>query len=148
MADTTRIKCPECSKKGNKVKTLTLQSLLRQQYLPAIKGNQYRFCATATCKIAYYSENSNQAFNKDALKVRVGIKETDIPRPVCYCFNYNIESIELEIEATGTSTASEDIKNRQQDGCWCETRNPQGRCCVGLVRQLEKEVLEKRNKQT
>ena len=145
MYNTTQINCSECNEKGNKVKKKTLISLLKPQFVQKIVNNDYRFCATSTCNVVYYSEKNNQVFHKDALRVRVGIKEADNPRPVCYCFNYNIESIELEIDAAGMSNASEDIKIRLRDGCWCETRNPQGRCCLGLVKQVEKELLSKKN---
>ncbi len=145
MNNNFHLDCPDCGVKRNKVKTLTLQTLLRPRYLYSLTHDQYRFCATGDCDTVYYSENSDQVFHKDTLRVRVGIKEKNNPRPVCYCFNHNIESIELEIRATGKSTASEDIKTRLQDGCWCETRNPQGRCCVGLVRQIEKNLMATTN---
>lgn len=143
--NTKTIGCPICKKKGLKVENITLESVLRSKYKSQIGNLDYRFCETPNCDIVYYSENNKQVFHKEALHVRVGIKEKSIPRPVCYCFSHNIEGIELEIQNTGKSSASEDIKKRLQDGCWCETRNPAGRCCLGSVRKIEKELLKKYN---
>lgn len=143
--NTKNIGCPNCEKKGMKVKNLTLESILRSNYISQIGNLEYRFCETPNCDIVYYSEDGEQVFYKDNLHVRVGIKENSIPRPVCYCFSHTIEGIELEIQNTGKSAASEDITERLQDGCWCETRNPAGRCCLGSVRKIEKELLKKYN---
>lgn len=137
--------CPNCAKKGWKVKNLTLESVLRPKYVGQIGNLIYRFCETPNCDVVYYSEDGDQVFYKNDLHVKVGIKEKSFPRPVCYCFSHNIEGIELEIQSTGISTASEDITERLQDGCWCDTRNPAGRCCLGSVRKIEKELLEKYN---
>jgi len=137
--------CPNCNKKGIKVGNITLESLLKPDYKEFIGILSYRFCETSNCDVVYYSEVGDQVFYKDNLHVRVGIKEESIPRPVCYCFNHNIEGIELEIQNKGLSSASEDITERLQDGCWCDTRNPEGRCCLGRVRKLEKELLKQYN---
>ena len=125
------------------VKTITLQSVLQRELTDQVQDSVYRFCETPTCDIVYYHENHEQIFYKNNLLVRVGIKEKSIPMPVCYCFSHNIEGIELEIKKTGKSLASEDISERLQHGCWCDTRNPAGRCCLGSIRKIEKEFLEK-----
>ena len=141
--NTKKVGCPLCEEKGLKVKSITLESMLRSKYKNLIGNLDFRFCGTPNCDIVYYSEDGDQVFYKDNLHVKVGIKEESIPRPICYCFSHNIEGIELEIQNTGNSSASDDITERLQEGCWCETRKPAGRCCLGSVRKVEKELLKK-----
>lgn len=72
--------------------------------------------------------------------VRVGIKETEAPRPVCYCFGYSLEDIIEEIRLTGSTTVPQSILTRlDSEGCHCETTNPQGSCCLGTVLGLAAE---------
>jgi hypothetical protein len=83
-----------------------------------------------------------QTFSKGNLTVRVGVKQTPAdwgPQPprhpghVCYRFDHTIESIEQEVQQTGQSMVLNDIKTRMKDGCGCETKSPQGTCCLGTV---------------
>lgn len=82
-------------------------------------------------------------FLKDALIVRVGIKEASAPRPVCYCFGHSVESIEDEINRTGKSTTVNEITTQMKAACWCETKSPMGLCCLAVVRGVVNET-EKR----
>ena len=62
------------------------------------------------------------------------------PRTICYCFDHSLEEIRDEIIATGNSTAVETISEELKDGCWCETKNPQGICCLGAVSRFVRET--------
>jgi hypothetical protein len=127
--------CPGCQETGERVKAITLQSLLLDKARERIRDTAYRFCTNATCETVYFPEDHSEAFSKSDLRVRVGFKEKEAPRPLCYCFDHSVEEIEAELQATGSCTIIEDIKDRMKSGCWCETRSPQGRCCLGLVRR-------------
>jgi NAD(P)H-nitrite reductase large subunit len=72
------------------------------------------------------------------LTVRVGIKERNGPRHVCYCFNHTIEEIEEEVRRSGTTTVLDDIKTRMKTACWCETKSPQGSCCLASVTKCKR----------
>ena len=48
--------------------------------------------------------------------VRVGLKETEPPVPLCYCFGHTAESVRDEIVATGRSTVPERITVEVQAG--------------------------------
>ena len=127
--------CPTCAKHGKPVKTVTLRALLREEEKPKIRDDSagYAFCQTAACPMVYFNENGDSVFEKDALTVRVGIKEREAPRPICYCFDHTIEEIEEEITRTGRSSVLDDIRTRMKDGCWCETKSPMGSCCLGMA---------------
>lgn len=134
-------RCPSCGKEGSTVKAATLRSLIWKERQGRITVNRYFFCGSHGCDIVYFPGGGSQAFYKEDLTVRVGVKESEAPRPICYCFNHTVEGIFDEIKRTGKSTAIDDIKSRmKKDGCSCETKNPQGLCCLKTVEQIVKEA--------
>jgi hypothetical protein len=115
--------CPQCAKPCRAVKEIPLRSLLREEFRGGIEGKGWRFCTTPECPIVYF-ESGGTTFHKDQLTVRVGIKETTSPRPVCYCFHHSIEEIEDDIARTGKTGVLDDIKARMKIDCWCEKTSP------------------------
>lgn len=102
---------------------------------------RYRFCATPGCEVVYFAEDGSHVFTRSDLSVRVGIKEVEPPRPVCYCFGYSVEDIIEEIRMTGRTTVPDRIRVRlDSEGCHCETANPQGSCCLGVVLAIAEEL--------
>jgi hypothetical protein len=76
------------------------------------------------------------------LNIRVGQKESDVHRLVCYCFNHSICSIRDEVRTTGKSTVVESITAEiRAKRCACEVTNPEGACCLGNVAAAVKSVL-------
>lgn len=127
-------KCPGCGVAGKRVKTITLRSLLRPEKQAEIGEWQYFFCGSMGCETVYFTEEGSRTFSTSDLTVRVEIKESVSPRPVCYCFDHSVEEIYEELERTGKSTVVADIRKRiAAEGCSCETQNPQGACCLGTV---------------
>ena len=127
--------CPICGQKGVKVNIETPKALLNDCCVSKIKDNvDYKWCKTPDCEISYYSSNSDHFFKTDELKVRATVKDDSLDVHVCYCFNYTRLSILNEINATGDTKALEIIKTKMKDpGCFCETSNPEGNCCLGNV---------------
>ena len=123
--------CPACGAKGRSVSTLTVKSLVRDHTrVPA--SDTYLFCRTADCEVVYFSDQA--VFRKPDLKVRVGIKESEDPVPLCYCFDYTRADVRRELEDLGTSSIPERIKTEVQAGfCACEVKNPSGNCCLGDI---------------
>ncbi len=142
------LRCPTCGLKGKPVKTVTLHALLKPQVPGRITQGPYRFCDALGCDTVYYAEDGSHLFSKSDMTVRVGVKETEAPRHVCYCFDHTIEEIEDEAHHTGRSTVLDDIKSRMKAACWCETKNPQGCCCLGTVSKYVKQALEKCGQET
>jgi hypothetical protein len=137
--------CPSCGQKGKKVDHITLKAMLNVSLL-ALRDTPYLFCRTTDCEVVYFSAAGAQAFTKAEIRVPVHQKEpTDETVPVCYCFWYSPATIRAEWLATGASTVIAAINGGIRAGqCACEVRNPQGRCCLGnvsrVVKQIEQEV--------
>jgi hypothetical protein len=135
-------KCPHCDAKGKKVERITLMVLLTPAARGRLNHEGYRFCSSPDCDVVYFG--GHDPFTRADLNVRVGQKETDASRHVCYCFNHTVQSIIDEIESTGRSTAVESIMAEiKAKRCACEVTNPQGTCCLGNVGQAVKEALRR-----
>ena len=73
-------------------------------------------------------------FRKPDIKVRVGIKETEDPVPLCYCFDYTRDDVFRDFEAIGSTSLRDRIKAEVQAGfCACEVKNPSGSCCLSDI---------------
>src|SRR5713101_5397460 len=130
--------CPSCGQKGKPVAVLTVKSLVRDHtHVPALAS--YSFCRTVGCEVVYFSDQA--VFTKRDVKVRVGIKETADPIPLCYCFDYSREDICQDIEAAGKTSVLDEIKAEVQGGfCACEVKNPSGTCCLGDITRAIQEA--------
>lgn len=127
-------RCRVCGEVGKPVKRKTIEHLLKESSLTRLADRPYLFCATPTCSVVYFSNKADSYFHKADVKVRVGLKETEDPVPVCYCFNITERMIRGEIEATGRTTIPDYIRAQVKAGrCACEIKNPSGRCCLGVV---------------
>ena len=139
-------KCPECATAGKAVSTLTLKQMVKAEFLRLVDKPGFRFCRTATCKVVYFHADGDRLEKKD-VRVRVGLKETEDPVPVCYCFGFTEAMVREEIANTGRCTIPERITAEIKAGhCACEIRNPQGSCCLGNVNATVKRLLEPRSK--
>ena len=127
--------CPACGTGGKPVKPLTLRSLLQPSLRPQVRDQEtYRFCPSPDCDLVYYGADGSQVFTRQDLTVRVGLKERNSPRPLCYCFGHSAESIREEWARTGKTTVVEAIRAElKAGGCRCEATNPTGGCCLGDV---------------
>jgi hypothetical protein len=134
-------RCPFCAQKGKPVKTITLQSLLKPDALLRMDESPYHFCSSPGCDVVYFGGQGIGTFMKRDLTVRVGIKESAAPRPICYCFNHTIEELEEEVRCYGKTRAIEDIKTRMKTACWCETKSPQGACCLATFTKCVQAVV-------
>ena len=86
-----------------------------------------------------------------AVRVRIGVKETGHPRPICYCFGFTSEDIEARVGRSGVPaedipgpvdrgngpTVAEEIRAKCKRGLdRCEIENPRGACCLGDVQRI------------
>src|SRR2546425_4677519 len=134
--------CQRCGTQGQPVARETLEALLTANALARLKRGPYFFDRSPDCEIVYFSNENDSYFTKRDLRVRVGIKESDPPIPICYCFGHTMESARSEIQATGRSTVGAEITKGIQSGyCACEVKNPSGRCCLGEVNKAVKKLL-------
>lgn len=136
--------CPQCGQQGPVVPSETLAALLTPQAGKRRMPEDYHFCNTTDCATVYYTADGRSRFGRSDVRVRVGIKETTPPRPLCYCFGYTYESIREEWERTGASASLKAIETATKSGtCQCRQTNPRGSCCLPEVRRFVAK-LEKR----
>jgi len=141
-----RDECPSCGGKGKPVKPITIESLVVEEArVRAGRTDGFRYCAEASCDVAYFHPESGHRIGRSEVRIRIGQKETEAPRLICYCFGYTVEVIEAEVSSIGNSKAAEQITAKCRQGLdRCEETNPQGSCCLGNVRRAIKEAQARR----
>ena len=133
--------CPTCRNSGRPVQPATLRALLQPHLREQVWEEPYRFCGSTACQVVYFLPGTGQVFLREELTVRVGMKETIAPRPICYCFGHTVESLREEWLRTGTTGAVQEIQAAVKAGsCRCEVSNPHGGCCLGDVLKALKEI--------
>ena len=138
--EAVRAPCPSCGQVGSRVQAVTVESIAKPELAAALEGVR-RFCRTKGCDTLYYDGNGRSIPKGDA-RVRVGLKETDPPIPICYCFGFSRADIEREIAESGECTIAARITLGVKAGtCACETKNPAGVCCLREVREEVKEAM-------
>lgn len=140
---TVRGNCPACGEKGKAVWHVTLESLLTPECLARLGPEEHLCCPSPTCEVVYFAPATGRVFERKDLLVRVGTKEAEPPRPVCYCFGHTVEMIEHEIRRTGRSTTVKEITDAMKGGCRCEIVRPQSTCCLGDVTRAAQEAQRK-----
>lgn len=133
--------CPQCGSTGKVVSDATIRAMLVPAHACSLLLVERRFCRTPTCDVLYFGADG-RTVGKSAAVVRVGLKETTDPIPLCYCFDFSRADVLQEIAATGDCTIPARITAEIRAGrCACETRNPSGACCLGEVNKVVKEAL-------
>lgn len=135
---------PVCPMNGQVLKPIgrkTVESLVKPEINTNLMPQPYYFCNAPDCDIVYVSALSDHLITKDMLKVRVGIKETEDPIPLCYCFGYDRKAVRDDIQRNGKTNILEIITQRVKAGeCICEETNPSGGCCLGDVNRAIKQA--------
>ena len=97
-----KLVCRVCGNSGTPVTAITIESLVRKErrsQLPSPKG--FSFCHTRDCAVVYFNNDTDEYIEKGDVNVRVGVKETEDPVPLCYCFGWTQKKIDDEITRTG-----------------------------------------------
>ncbi len=128
---------PTCPKNGKPTKPVgrnTVEGLIKPEIKANLLPQPYYFCHAPDCDIVYVSEGGDHLITKDMLIVRVGIKETEDPIPLCYCFGYMRADVREDIRQKNDTDIETIIRQRvKAKECWCEEANPSGTCCLGEV---------------
>lgn len=123
----SRAACPSCGANGRTVQWITVKSLLTARALERAGAAEYRVCGSSTCDVVYFADGF--VFRREDVRVPVFSKEPPGERLVCYCFDIAEDQIDAATESR--------IRTHVSAGrCACETRNPEGRCCLGNLRAL------------
>jgi hypothetical protein len=133
-----QLRCPDCGETGRPVAPVTLKHMVQPEFLDLVSKTGFLFCRTADCGTVYFHSNGETLAKAD-LRVRVGLKETLDPVPICYCFGFTERMLLDEIQASGHTTIPQRIAAQvNAQHCTCEVRNPQGSCCLGNVKAAVK----------
>ncbi len=136
---------PTCPMNGQVTKPVgrkTVESLVGPEAREALTPQPYYFCDAPDCDTVYVSALGDHLVTKDMLTVRVGIKETEDPIPLCYCFDYDRKAVRDDIRRTGDTDIQRIITGRIRAGeCRCEETNPSGACCLGNVAKAIKHAV-------
>ncbi len=126
--------CPMNGKPTKPVGRITVEALVKPEIKAHLLPQPYYFCHDPDCDTIYVSEGGDHLITKDMLTVRVGIKETEDPIPLCYCFGYERADIREDIRLKNDTDIETIIRQRvKAKECWCEEANPSGTCCLGEV---------------
>lgn len=136
--------CPRCGEIGRVVANETVQAILEPGHADGLLPVERRFCKTPGCAVLYYGADG-RVVEKGAASVRVGVKETDDPVPLCYCFGFSRADVRRQVAERGDSDIPARITAEVRAGrCSCEVKNPSGTCCLGDVNKAVKEAKEER----
>ncbi len=131
--------CPSCSEMGiecvgpRKVPKITLTSLVKPEYQNDIPSGQASFCTQKDCETVYY-DTEGREIRKHQLSVEVWQKEEPGDIPVCYCFDFSAKDIMEDARRNSPPTIPFMIRDKiKADLCDCDSKNPQGGCCLGNV---------------
>ena len=143
--DSTKNRCPECSRSGKPVQGQTVKSLLSIS-LRHLRDTQYLFCRTQTCPVVFFSTDSKQIFTIREVRERVYQKEPeDEDVTICYCFGHTVGELRAASSKARFGIVDDINTGINAGQCACDLRNPQGYCCLGNVRseikRLEKPAL-------
>ncbi len=120
---------------------ITLESLLKSGARASMKIQPYYFCDAPDCDTVYVSALGDHLITKDQLTVRVGIKETEDPIPLCYCFGFDRKAVWDDIRSKAVTNIPRIITERVKAGeCRCDVTNPSGTCCLGNVYRAVKQA--------
>jgi Zinc binding domain len=135
--------CPRCGEVGRVVGDETIQAILKAGHADGLLAVERRFCRTPSCAVLYYGADG-RIVEKGAASVRVGVKETDDPVPLCYCFGFTRADVRRQVAERGDSDIPARITAEVRAGrCSCEVKNPSGTCCLGDVNKAVKEAKSK-----
>ena len=133
--------CPTCGQKGKPVAALTINTLVYPELKPPGGYPDGYYCPNPDDATIYFFPDERAPLSKGQVTVRVGFKEAEPPRLVCYCFEHTREEIQQDFLRQGESTIKADIREKVAAGlCSCEVKNPKGKCCVGDVRAAYREL--------
>ena len=130
---TTEPRAPICPLTGRATLPVARATVLGHVREAAPPTTSFGFCDVPTCSVVYVGADGT-LIAKEALKTRVGVKETEDPIRVCSCWGFTVRDIIDDLARHGRSTVRAFIIDRVRLGrCSCERTNPSGRCCLGEV---------------
>lgn len=134
QSDPSRLRCPSCEQHGRSISLLTVQTQVALS-LRALARTGYCFCPTVGCPVVYFASGAPLLAHQQ-LRERVFQKTPASDTLVYYCFRYSVAAIKGSNSTERAAILAEIVAGTQQGQCACGLCNPQGRCCLGNVREL------------
>ena len=104
---------------------VTLKHMVKPRFLDRVTNPGFQFCRSAGCDVIYFHPDGERLSKAD-IPVRVGLKETEDPVPICYGFGLTEAMAIKESVSSGDCTIPDRITAEiKAEGCACEVRNPQ-----------------------
>lgn len=136
---TTLCPCPVCGDKGRKVGRITLDKHVPSPLREEI-GEDVSFCLNPGCEVVYCNANG-RVVRKGQTRLPVTIKDPGDEVFVCYCFEHRRADLRRDLAEKGATDIPDRIRKEVQAGrCDCESKNPQGACCLGNVADAIKSI--------
>lgn len=133
--------CPKNRNVCKPVSRITVETLIGPEHRRSLASLPFFFCDSSDCDVVYVSASGKEVITTSQLSVRVGIKETKDPIPLCYCFNFDRKAIWDDIRLKGTTDIPRIITQRIKAGeCRCKVTNPSGSCCLGDINRAVKQA--------
>lgn len=123
--------CPVCGRQGQSVPLTAVENLLKEEFrTQQKKDGEYRLCTNPECPAVYYNPEQGQVFDKNALRVRVWLKDPGDDVPLCYCRKITRGQVKAARQ-NGARTYSDVVKAAgvEHERCNCQYENPAGKCC-------------------
>lgn len=125
--------CPECGSTCIKVCMATLFHQVRFPENQHIAADDYYFCSSTQCPIAYFSVEG-KIVPKQHLRTFLEIQNGKL----CYCFDIDAEQYLSALKVNRGGTIKNWVVQRTHSGdCACDIRNPSGQCCLARFKRLE-----------
>ena len=135
--------CPECGMIGKPIEGQTIKSLLSVS-LRQLREVGYHFCRSQTCPVVYFSADGEQTFTIQEVRERVYQKEPEAEDVfICYCFRHTVTELRAASAEARTMIMDNINAGITAGQCACDSRNPQGSCCLGNVRAMVKQFEKK-----
>ena len=96
----------------------------------------WHVCLSHTCRVAYYA--TERSISIDEVLEIVPHKKGSADPKICFCFEYRISHLARSVTGdTSVHPIVQEIRARCREGLGrCETKNPEGRCCLGNITEL------------
>jgi len=132
----TEDSCPVCIKEGISVSKVTVEHLIKEDYLKAIEGEQYKICMNENCSVVYYNADNGIRFLQDQVNVPIWFKKDADPKYACYCSKVTEEQVIEAVLKHGAKTVKEvNAVTGAMKNSNCKENNPLGLCCHKIIQE-------------
>ena len=132
----TKDNCPICNNEGISISKVTVEHLIKEDYLKEVEVEQYKICMNEDCNVVYYSVDNEKKFLKDHVRVPIWFKKDANPKYACYCSKVTEEQvIEAVINHNAKTVKEVNAVTGAMKNPNCKENNPLGVCCHKIIQE-------------